>query len=170
MTASRSTPGKAIVDMDASVVPRVLSIIRRLELPLILACNRSRLMVLPQAVSKATGLCEAMAILRLSPHNAVAIGDAENDHALHAACEFSVAVGWGSEMLKAAADFILVGDGPPAVADYIRSLSRERQIPSPAKTRRSLLLGYSEDGSPVEWLFAQGMCLWPETRGLVNPG
>jgi hydroxymethylpyrimidine pyrophosphatase-like HAD family hydrolase len=142
--------GKAIVDMDASFAPRVLSVIRRLELPLTFSFNRSRMMILPQAVSKATGLYEVMAILRLSPHNAVAIGDAENDHALLAACEFGIAVGWGSERLKATADFILVGDGPPAVADYIRSLSRERQIPSRAKTRRRLLLGYSEDGSSVE--------------------
>ena len=62
--------------------PRILAILQRLELPLVLTFNRSRVMVLPQAISKATGLRHAHAILRLSPHNTVAIGDAENDHEL----------------------------------------------------------------------------------------
>jgi hydroxymethylpyrimidine pyrophosphatase-like HAD family hydrolase len=47
-----------------------------------IAFNRSRLMVLPQSVSKATCLREALTTLRLSAHNAIGIGDAENDHAL----------------------------------------------------------------------------------------
>ena len=142
--------GRAIVDTDAGSAPRVLSIVRRLELPLTLAFNRSRLMVLPQAVSKATGLREALAILRLSPHNAVAIGDAENDHALLESCEFGVAVGWGSERLKAAADFVLPGPGPVAVAEYIRELARTPQIPARPRTRRKLLLGHSGDGRAME--------------------
>ena len=40
--------------------------IRYLELPLVLLFNRGRLMVLPQAISKATGLREALRTLRLS--------------------------------------------------------------------------------------------------------
>ena len=111
--------------------------------------NRSRVMVLPQAISKATGLGEALAILRLSPHNAVAIGDAENDHELLHSCEVGVAVAWGSEALKASADHVLPGDGPPAVAGYIRALLKNRQIPEPVKTRRHLVLGHTDDGSPL---------------------
>ena len=37
-------------------------------------------MVLPQGVSKGAGLRAALSALRLSVHNAVGIGDAENDH------------------------------------------------------------------------------------------
>jgi hydroxymethylpyrimidine pyrophosphatase-like HAD family hydrolase len=36
-------------------------------------------MVLPSGVNKATGLMAALSELELSPHNVVAIGDAEND-------------------------------------------------------------------------------------------
>ena len=138
--------GQSLVDAPAETAQRILAIIQRLELPVALAFNRSRVMALPQAISKATGLREALAILRLSPHNAVAIGDAENDHELLQVCEMGVAVEWGSEVLKSSADQILPGDGPSAVAGYIRALAKNRQIPAPSKTRRQLLLGHADDG------------------------
>jgi hydroxymethylpyrimidine pyrophosphatase-like HAD family hydrolase len=49
-------------------------------------------MTVPQAVSKATGLHTALDTLRLSGHNAVAIGDAENDHELLRLVEVGAAV------------------------------------------------------------------------------
>jgi hydroxymethylpyrimidine pyrophosphatase-like HAD family hydrolase len=140
--------GESIVDAHAETAPRILSILQRLELPLTLAFNRNRVMVLPQAISKATGLREALTILRLSPHNTLAIGDAENDHELLRACEVGVAVAWGSEVLKASADYVLPGDGPAAVAGYILALVKGRQLPVPRKTRRRLLLGYTDEGHP----------------------
>ena len=66
----------------------------------ILAFNRGRLMVLPQAIAKSTGLRAALTTLRLSIHNTVGIGDAENDHDLLDACEVGVAVEWGSPALR----------------------------------------------------------------------
>ncbi len=141
--------GQSIIDADSNTASRILAILQRLELPRVLLFNRSRVMVLPQAISKATGLGEALAILRLSPHNAVAIGDAENDHELLHSCELGVAVAWGSEALKASADHVLPGDGPPAVAGYIRALLKNRLIPEPVKTRRHLVLGHTDDGGPL---------------------
>jgi hydroxymethylpyrimidine pyrophosphatase-like HAD family hydrolase len=107
--------GQSIIDPDQATATRLLAMLQRLELPLVLAFNRSRVIVLPQAISKATGLRQALTILRFSPHNAVAIGDAENDHELLHSCEVGVAVAWGSEALKASADHVLPGDGPTAV-------------------------------------------------------
>ena len=92
--------GQCVVETDAAWATQVLAVIRELELPLTLVFNRGRLMLLPQAISKGTGLREALTMLRLSPHNAIAIGDAENDHDLLTACEFGVAVGWGSRVLQ----------------------------------------------------------------------
>jgi hypothetical protein len=115
--------------------------VRALELPLVLAFNRSRLMLLPQAVSKATGLREALAALRLSTHNTLAIGDAENDHALLEAAEVGVAVRWGSPALAAVADLVIEGDGPPAVAAFLRTRAAERDLPA-ANGRRQVLLGH----------------------------
>jgi hypothetical protein len=105
-------------------------------------------MVLPQAISKATGLRHALRAMRLSEHNALAIGDAENDHQLLEACEVGVAVGWGSEALKRTADAVIEGNGPEAVADYIRQAARQLKL-SPQRTGRQLLLGTNEKGQPL---------------------
>ena len=70
--------GQCVVEAGADSAPQILAVIRDLELPLLLLFNRSRLMVLPQGVSKGAGLRAALSALRLSVHNAVGIGDAEN--------------------------------------------------------------------------------------------
>jgi hypothetical protein len=145
----RFDAGRVVVEAAASEAARILAIIRRLELPLVIAFNRGRLMVLPQTISKATGVRQALTILRLSPHNAVAIGDAENDHEMLRACEVGVAVSWGSEALKTSADYVLPGDGPRAVAEYVRALANRRRVPAPLQTRRRLLLGHADDGQPL---------------------
>jgi hypothetical protein len=82
----------------------------------------------------------------LSARNTVAIGDAENDHELLRFAEVGVAVEWGSAALRAAADDILPGAGPSAVAGYVQNLARNGRLPSPPRARRRLLLGYTEDG------------------------
>jgi hypothetical protein len=106
-------------------------------------------MVLPQAISKGTGLRHALNILRLSPHNAIAIGDAENDHDLLAECELAAAVGWGSPRLQAEADEIVKGDGPTAVAAYIRHAITQTRLPAGRLGRHWLTVGTEPDGRPV---------------------
>ena len=76
----RSIPfaqGECIVDTDARFAEPILQVIRDLELPFVLAFNRGQLMVLPQGISKATGLRDGLAMLRLSLYNTLGIGDAE---------------------------------------------------------------------------------------------
>ena len=85
-------------------------------------------MVLPQAVAKSTGLRQALLALRLSIHNTLGIGDAENDHDLLDACEVGVAVAWGSQALRTVADEVIQGTGPASVADYIRQLLRQPRL------------------------------------------
>src|SRR5487761_1577694 len=140
--------GQSIVEADAKDAPRLLNILRARELPHSLIFNRGRVMILGQAISKATGLREILKILRLSPHNVVAIGDAENDHELLRSCEFGIAVGWGSPTLMAAADYVLPGNGPESVAQYLLTLINQRRIPPSPKSRRSVLLGYTDSGDP----------------------
>jgi hydroxymethylpyrimidine pyrophosphatase-like HAD family hydrolase len=141
--------GQSIIEADASLAPVFLELIRSRELPLALLFNRSRLMVLPQSVSKATGLRNALATLRLSAHNAIGIGDAENDHALLDTCELGVAVGWGSPALQAAADQVLPGPRPGALATYIRQVAGGPRLPPGRATRRKALLGTDLDCDPV---------------------
>lgn len=142
--------GQSVIEADAGQALRILALIRKLELPLVVIFNRGRLMVLPQAVSKATGLRHALAVLRLSPHNAVAIGDAENDHELLRVCEVGVAVKWGSPVLQAAADYVAPGTGPESLAPYLASLAASTRLPARVNTRRRLRLGYSDDGRAFE--------------------
>ncbi|MEP7304365.1 MAG: HAD family hydrolase [Acidobacteriota bacterium] len=143
------TVGECVVEADASAAPIILQVVRALELPLTLLFNRGRLMVLPIGVAKSTGLRQALRALRISVHNTVAIGDAENDHDLLDACEVGSAVEWGSAALKAAADEVVPGSGPAAVARYIRRLADQPRLSAAQMGRRRLLLGYEQDGSKV---------------------
>lgn len=138
--------GRCLVDADANEAPRLLEVIRALELPLVLIFNKGRVMTMPQGISKATGLRAALETLRLSAHNTLAIGDAENDHELLRAAEIGVAVEWGSAALQASADVVLAGAGPPSVAAYLRTISGPRQLPVAPRARRRLLLGHFADG------------------------
>ena len=141
--------GQCIVETDATLAPRILAVIRELELPLVLLFNRGRLMVLPQAISKATGLRQALTVLRLSAHNAIAIGDAENDHDLLAACEIGVAVGWGSPALQKNAEEVVHGDGPGALAPYIRQAANTMRLPPDRIGRDKIALGVTSTGEPL---------------------
>jgi hydroxymethylpyrimidine pyrophosphatase-like HAD family hydrolase len=141
--------GQCIVEAEASAAPTILAAIRELQLPLVILFNRGRLMVLEQAISKGTGLRNALHILRLSPHNAIGIGDAENDHALLAECEVAAAVSWGSPTLQAEADQVVNGDGPSAVAAYIRWATTQSRLPAGRVGRHPLTLGTAQDGHPV---------------------
>src|SRR5512143_50633 len=141
--------GECVVEASADAAPRLLQVIRELELPLVILFNRGRVMILPQTVSKATGLHEALYTQRLSLHNALAMGDAENDHEMLKVCEVGAAVAWGSGWLKAVADVVVQGTGPRDVAAYVRQVVRSVRLPSPRPGRRQVLLGSAPDGSPV---------------------
>jgi hypothetical protein len=141
--------GESVVEADANWAGTILEVIRSLEQPLILTFNRGRLMVLPQAVAKSTGLRHALFALRVSIHNTVAIGDAENDHDLLDACEVGVAVAWGSAALRAVADEVIAGTGPGAVADYVRRISQQPRLSAGQMGRRRLILGRQYNGDEV---------------------
>lgn len=138
--------GQCLIEADATSAPQLLDAIRELELPIVLLFNRGRVMALAQGISKATGLSAALETLRKSPHNAIAVGDAENDHELLRLAEVGAAVEWGSPSLRAAADIVIPGDGPPAVAGFIRHFASLGRMPTPSRARRRLILGRTDDG------------------------
>jgi hydroxymethylpyrimidine pyrophosphatase-like HAD family hydrolase len=138
--------GHCLVDANANDAPRLLDVIRTTELPLVLLFNGGRVMTLPQGVSKATGLRALLDTLRLSAHNTVAIGDAENDHELLRLAGVGCAVQWGSAALRASADLEVAGDGPAAVGTFIQTLAAKRTMPVPLRARRRLRLGHTADG------------------------
>ncbi len=138
--------GECLVDASAASAPLLLDAIREIELPIVLIFNKGQVMALAQGVSKATGLAAALDMLRVSPRSALAVGDAENDHELLRVAEVGAAVEWGSVSLQSAADIVVRGDGPEAVAGLIREVAQSGRLPVPAKARRRLVLGHLEDG------------------------
>jgi hydroxymethylpyrimidine pyrophosphatase-like HAD family hydrolase len=146
----RHQSGQCVVEAAADAAPQVVEIIRGLRLPLAITFNLGRLMVLPHGVSKASGLQEALWRLRASVHNAVAIGNAENDHQLIEACEIGAAVAWGSEALRRSADEVVPGDGPGAVARYMRDILSLPRIPPERMGRRRMCLGTLSTGEPLD--------------------
>lgn len=70
----------------------VLQVIQEMGLELLIIFNREAVMVLPAGVNKCSGLDYALRKLGLSFHEAVGVGDAENDHSFLARCECAVAV------------------------------------------------------------------------------
>ncbi len=78
----RAAAGQTIIEAAAADAQRILDTIHQQELPLVLLFNRSRLMILPQGMSKATGLQVALNMLRLSlavrGRNVLIAGDARS--------------------------------------------------------------------------------------------
>jgi len=104
-------------------------------------------MVLPSGVNKATGLVATLKELGYSPHNAVAIGDAENDHALLSICECGAAVGNGVPALKERADIVTRGAEGTAVIELIeRVLADDLESATTRLVRHNIVFGTTADG------------------------
>src|SRR5262249_21294171 len=83
--------GRVIVATWRPHETAVLDAIRELGLEMQVIFNKEAVMALPSGVNKATGLTAALADVGLTPHEAVGVGDAENDHAFLSLCECAVA-------------------------------------------------------------------------------
>ncbi len=147
----RLSQGRVIVATWEPYETVVLETIRDLGLELQVIFNKGAVMVLPGGVNKATGLACALEILGLSPHNAVAIGDAENDHALLRSCEFSVAVANALPTLKDAADLVTGRDHGAGVAEVIDAILADDLASYESRlSRHHVLLGTAADGAEVK--------------------
>lgn len=128
----------------------VLQTIRDLGLELQVIFNKGAVMVLPSGINKATGLMAALTEMKLSPHNVVGVGDAENDHAFLNLCECSVAVANALPMLMERVDFVTNdprGDGVIELIDLL--LSSDLSGIDQQLQRHHILLGTKENGVEV---------------------
>jgi Mrp family chromosome partitioning ATPase len=108
--------------------------------------NKGAVMVLPPGVNKASGLRRALDALKLSPHNTVGVGDAENDHAFLAACECGAAVANALGSLKAQVDVVIDADHGAGVQDLIdRIIATDLKELNPRLSRHDLLIGTAFD-------------------------
>jgi HAD superfamily hydrolase (TIGR01484 family) len=118
----------------------VLEIIRDLGLELHVIFNKGAVMILSASTTKASGLAAALDRLRLSPHNVVAVGDAENDHSMLRFVEYGAAVANALPMLKEAADLVLARDHGDGVAELVDQLV-EHDLAATPTFRRTILVG-----------------------------
>ena len=142
--------GKVLVATHDPHGAVVFDVIRELGLELQVIVNRSSIMVLPPGINKATGLKVALHKLGLSHHEAVAIGDAENDHSFLRYCECGVAVANAVPSIKAAAELVTRGANGDGVAELIDELIADDLARLEGKIERHLvLLGERSDGTEV---------------------
>ena len=85
---------------------KVLEAIRLLGTEMQVIFNKGAVMVLPSGVNKASGLLVALQELNLQPNQVVAVGDAENDHALLDLAGCGAAVANALPALKEHADWV----------------------------------------------------------------
>jgi hydroxymethylpyrimidine pyrophosphatase-like HAD family hydrolase len=103
----------------------ILEVIKHMGLDYQVIFNKGAVMVLPSGINKATGLKAALEELQLSPHNTVAIGDAENDHAFLSASECGVAVANALPALREKADVVTRGDHGAGVEELVAQLLKD---------------------------------------------
>jgi HAD superfamily hydrolase (TIGR01484 family) len=140
----RVSVGRAIVATWEPYEDTVLHVIHDLGLELQVIFNKGAVMVLPTGINKATGLAEALADLGMSKHNVVAVGDAENDHALIESAECGVAVANALPVLKQHADLVTANHHGAGVAELIDRLLADDLASIPLERHR-ILLGKCDD-------------------------
>lgn len=143
--------GRVIVATWEPHEKTVLETIRDCGLDLQVIFNKGAVMVLPAGVNKATGLRAALAELNLSPHNAVGVGDAENDHAFLNICECSVAVANALSAVKEKADIVTFADHGAGVTQLIDEMLADDLVSreSGSLARHDIALGKNTRGKQV---------------------
>ena len=142
--------GSVIVASEQPEDAKILAAIRDLGLELQVIYNKGAVMVLPSGINKSTGVLAALSEMCISHHNAVAMGDAENDHALLSACECGIAVSNAIPSLKERADFTTNSPNGKGVEEVIDRLLRDdlRGVRNRLQ-RQPILLGTAADGTKV---------------------
>jgi hydroxymethylpyrimidine pyrophosphatase-like HAD family hydrolase len=138
----------------------VLQVIHALNLELQVIFNKGAVMVLPSGVNKASGLRHALDRLKLSPHNAVAIGDAENDLAFLSSCDCAVAVDNALDTVKARAHWVTSGAHGDGVIELAhRLIESDLKELNTVLPRRRLFIGRSVDGHDIHVQWQDGNLL-----------
>ncbi len=142
----RLAAGRSIVSLWEPDDAVALEVINELGLEHQIIYNKGAVMLLPPGVNKETGLLAALDQLGISPHNTVGIGDAENDHAFLAACEWSFATANAIDAIKQRADRVTDGDHGAGVVEVV-DLVLEDGIDQAMRKRdhHDLLLGHAGD-------------------------
>lgn len=138
--------GEVIVATISPHETPALEVIRDMGLEWQVIFNKGAVMMLPAGIHKGTGLATALSEIGLSPHNVVAIGDAENDQHLLAMCECAVAVSNALPIVQQRADYVTEGPSGEGTAELVEKLlDNDLADLEPALTRHHVLLGVRDD-------------------------
>lgn len=167
--ADRGVPyrrGEVIVAVDGDHAATIVELIGELGLDYHIARNRTALMVLPAGITKGTGLATLLAEMNLSPHNTVAVGDAENDLSLFGIAEIGAAVADAVPSVRRSADILLSNPNGSGVAELLTGpylIGAQRWCPP----RRWVAIGAFDDASPTQIPGSQGRIVvtGPATSG-----
>lgn len=114
--------GRVLVATTAQHARTAREAMRELGLRWRVVMNRGSAMMLPAGVGKHTGLAAALAQFGHLTKDAVAIGDAENDAAMLAACGLGVAVANAVLELREQAQLVMRGAEGAGVEELVRLL------------------------------------------------
>ena len=114
--------GRVVVASKEPHEPAIREVIRELGLDLHLVFNRESIMILPSAVTKATGLDAALRQLNVPWSEVVGVGDAENDLDFLTRCGRSVAVANALPDVKSAVDEVTRQPEGAGVVEVVRRL------------------------------------------------
>ena len=150
--AERGVPcrrGEVLLAIDGEHAATVVEVIGMLGLDCQIVRNRTAVMVLPAGVTKGTGLGAVLTEMTLSPHNTIAVGDAENDLSLFGVAEIGAAVASAVASVREHADLVLEKEDGAGVADLLAGpyLSGARRWCPP---RWWVEIGTFDDGTPVK--------------------
>lgn len=151
--------GRVILGTARSFEPEVRAAMASAGVHLHIARNRAALMLLPAGVSKGSGVRHALQRLGLSFHDVLAIGDAENDVDLFAACGYSACPGSAVAELAAVADWVFAGDDGVATARGIDELILGGRLPPARTARERVELGWARATSERVSIPARGVVL-----------
>ena len=141
--------GEVIVATREPHETTVLEVMRELGLELQVIFNKGAVMILPAGVNKATGLTAALEELKISPHNVVGVGDAENDHSFLKLCECSAAVGGALPAIRDKADMQLAGYAGSGVRELAAALVAEDLGATRSPDRQRLAFGVDDRGTAM---------------------
>jgi HAD superfamily hydrolase (TIGR01484 family) len=136
--------GKTIIATGLPHECRVLETVRDLGMDYQITFNKNAVMILPTGVNKATGLSAALREMKISPHNVVGVGDAENDLPMLTQCECGVAVDNALHSVKVKADFVTAADRGAGVEELIQDLLLDDLANRMSGVSNGILLGMAK--------------------------
>jgi HAD superfamily hydrolase (TIGR01484 family) len=143
--------GRVIVATRQPHETAVLQTLHELGLEIGLTFNKGAVMALPSGVTKASGLARQLELFKLSFHNVLGIGDAENDLGFLSRCEASAAVANALPSVKEACDIVAAHSRGRGVCDVIeRLIADDLQSVEAIDRRHRIVIGKLRDGETFE--------------------